>query len=330
MPVTFKDYYATLGVPRDASNEDIRKAFRKLAQKYHPDVAKDKATADEKFREINEAHEVLSDPEKRRKYDQLGADWKHGGNRPPPSARPEEGQEFHFGGTGFSDFFEQYFSGGTRFGFPPDAGFGFDEGRPGRRNAQAWPGADIEGDILVTLDEVMAGSVRSISMQTVDRLSGEVQTQIIKVRIPPGAVDGQRIRVPGHGEPGHGGGPAGDLFLRVRHAVHPDFSSRGSDLVHELDVAPWEAVLGADVRVPTLDGTVSLRIPPHSEDGQKLRVRGRGLPKGKTGRRGDLYVILRVQLPTTVNDEERLLWEKLRDASSFRPRPDRHPGPGTS
>jgi len=327
MPVTFKDYYATLGVPRDASDDDIKQAFRNLARKYHPDVAKDKATAEEKFKEINEAQEVLSDPEKRRKYDQLGADWQHAGNRPPPpSGEPEGGQEFHFGGTGFSDFFEQYFSGGSRFGFPHEADAGFGQGRSRPGAAQAWRGADIEGDILVALDEVMVGAVRSISMQTVDRRSGEVETQLLKVRIPPGTTDGSRIRVPGHGEPGHGGAPAGDLFLRVRHAVHPDFRSRDADLIHELDIAPWEAVLGADVAVPTLDGPVNVRIPPRSENGQKLRVRGHGLPKGKTGRRGDLYAILHVQLPSTLGDEERALWEKLRDTSTFRPRPDRSSG----
>lgn len=318
MSAEFKDYYASLGLVRDASDDDIKKAFRKLARKHHPDVAKDKAGAEEKFKEINEAYEVLSDPDKRKKYDQLGARWRddEGGFHSPPPPPPGSGpQEFHFGGTGFSDFFEQYFSGGTRYGFPHEEG-GFSQ--PG--NSRPRRGGDIEGDILVTLSEAMHGTVRPISMQTVNRQTGQVETQEFQVRIPPGATDGRRIRVPGHGEPGHGGAAAGDLFLRVRHATHPDFSSREADIYHELDIAPWEAVLGAEVVVPTLDGSIKLRIPAGAENGQKLRARNRGLPKGKTGERGDFYVVLNVQLPTTMSDDERALWEKLREISTFRPR----------
>jgi curved DNA-binding protein len=327
MSVEFKDYYATLGVARDASAEDIKKAFRKLARQYHPDVAKDKKRAEEKFKEINEANEVLSDPVKRRKYDELGANWR-GEGRPQPSpgagrAGPRgapggPGQEFHFGGTGFSDFFEQFFSGGSRYGFPPDEpGFssvnGTAEGRARR-------GGDVEGDILVTLEEAMSGTVRPISLQMVNAQTGQIETHSFKVRIPPGAVDGRRIRVPGQGEPGHGGGPAGDLYLRVRHAAHPDFSTREADLYHELEVAPWEAVLGAEIKVPTLDGPITLRIPPGTGNGRQLRVRGRGLPRGKDGERGDFHVIVTVALPTKLSDEERAQWEKLRDVSGFKPR----------
>jgi len=314
MSVDFKDYYTTLGVERDATEEVIKKAFRKLARKYHPDVAEDKKGAEEKFKEINEAYEVLGDPDKRRKYDQLGAGWRDGGTPPPPyPGGGTEGREFHFGGTGFSDFFEQYFSGGTRYGFPQEQ----DATPRGRR------GSDIEGDILVTLSEAMHGTVRPISLQSVNRRSGQVETQDFQVRIPPGAADGRRIRVPGHGEPGHGGAPDGDLFLRIRHAAHPDFSSRGADIYHELDIAPWEAVLGAEIVVPTLDGTVKLRIPAGAENGQQLRVRERGLPKGKAGGRGDFYVILNVELPSESSAEERTLWEKLRDVSTFQPRKSR-------
>jgi curved DNA-binding protein len=321
MAVNFKDYYATLGVARDASEDDIKKAFRKLAREHHPDVAKDKASSEEKFKEINEANEVLSDPEKRNKYDQLGADWRNGDRGPqaPPGAQGGAEQEFHFGGTGFSDFFEQFFSGGTRYGFPHDESGGPGRGRP----ASARRGGDVEGDILVSLEEAMHGTVRPVSMQIVNRLTGQAETQAFKVRIPPGATDGQRIRVPGHGEPGHGGGPAGDLFLRVRHSAHPDFTTRDSDLFHEVDIAPWEAVLGAEVEVPTLDGSLKLRVPANAENGQKLRVRGRGLPKGKSGERGDFYVVLQVKLPKAFGPEERDLWEKLRDSSTFRPRPIR-------
>jgi curved DNA-binding protein len=327
MPVEFKDYYATLGVARDASQEDIKKAFRKLARQYHPDVAKEKRGAEEKFKAVNEANEVLSDPVKRKKYDELGANWQDEGSfQPPPrrggaGARPgtgARGQEFHFGGTGFSDFFEQFFSGGTRYGFPEDApGFG-DEAESGAGRAS--PGSDIEGDILVTLEEAMRGTVRPLSLQMVNPQTGETDTRSFQVRIPPGAIDGRRIRVPGQGEPGRGGGAPGDLFLRVRHAAHPDYHSQGADIYHDLAVAPWEAVLGAEITLPTLDGTIKLRIPPGTEAGRQLRVRGRGLPKGKTGERGDFFVVVEVSLPTNPGPEERALWERLRSVSRFSPR----------
>lgn len=322
MPAKFKDYYATLGVPRDASADDIKKAFRKLARQYHPDTAKDKKAAEEKFKEINEANEVLGDPEKRKKYDTLGARWNEpGGQAPPPGWQYADGggggsaQEFHFGGTGFSDFFEQYFSGGSRYGFPQD----FAEGPQGPAG-RARKGHDIEGDILVTLEEAMHGTQRPISLQTVDRQTGKVETHEFQVRIPPGATDGRRIRVPGQGEPGRNGGAAGDLYLRVRHAAHPDFTTREADLLHELEIAPWEAVLGAEVVVPTLDGSIKLRIPAGAGNGQNLRVRGRGLPKGKTGERGDFYVALQVVLPASITETERAAWEHLRSASTFNPR----------
>lgn len=319
MPAEFKDYYATLGVPRDASADDIKKAFRKLARLYHPDTAKDKKTAEAKFKEVNEANEVLSDPEKRRKYDTLGANWQEAGDfQPPPSGTGGREQEFHFGGTGFSDFFEQYFSGGSRYGFPQ----GFEEEIPsgGSRKGRARRGHDIEGDILVTLEEAMHGTQRPISLQTVNRQTGAVQTHSFEVRIPPGATDGRRIRVPGQGEPGRNGGEAGDLYLRVRHAAHPDFTTQEADLHHDLAIAPWEAVLGAEIIVPTLDGSIKLRIPAGSENGQSLRVRGRGLPKGKTAERGDFFVKLQIVLPDKTSDAERKLWEQLRSASTFNPR----------
>jgi len=321
MSLEFKDYYATLGVARDASEEDIKKAFRKLARKHHPDVAKDKKAAEEKFKEINEANEVLGDPVKRKKYDQLGANWQQEGFQPQRSPRGGRrgsanghGQEFHFGGTGFSDFFEQFFSGGSRHGFPQDDYAQTAGGGRARR------GSDIEGDILVTLEEAMHGTTRPISLQTENPQTGEVHTQSFQVRIPPGATDGRRIRVPEQGEPGIGGAPAGDLYLRVRHAAHPEFSAREADLLHELDVSPWEAVLGAEIVVPTLDGSIKLRVPAGTENGQRLRVRGRGLPKGKTGERGDLFVTVTVHLPTQISDQERALWEKLRAESTFNPR----------
>lgn len=313
MSVEFKDYYAILGVPRDASAEDIKKAFRKLARKHHPDVAKDKKNAEAKFKEINEANEVLGDPEKRRKYDQLGMEWDqpHVGRQGPSAGHAHE---FNFGGTGFSDFFEQYFSGASRYGFPEEMHAGPKAGTRKHR------GGDIEGDILVTLEEAMHGAVRPISLQMADPRTGQVETHTFQVRIPPGITNGKRIRVPGQGEPGSGGGDPGDLYLRVRHAAHPDFHTEGADVFHELEIAPWQAVLGADVSVPTLDGSVKLRIPPGSSNGQQMRVRSRGLPIGKTGTRGDFHAVLTVQLPEKLNDEERTLWEKLREVSRFNPR----------
>lgn len=326
MAAKFKDYYTTLGVTREATPEEIKKAFRKLARQYHPDTAQDKKAAEEKFKEINEAHEVLSDPEKRRKYDQLGSRWNEaGGFEPPPDWQQTgggfagaggAGQEFHFGGTGFSDFFEQFFGGGSRYGFPE----GFEEAPAGGPKGRARRGHDIEGDILVTLEEAMNGTLRPISLQTVNRQTGQVETHDFQVRIPPGATDGRRIRVPGQGEPGRNGGTAGDLYLRVRHAAHPDFTTREADLYHELDVAPWEAVLGAEIIVPTLDGSIKLRLPAGAENSQQLRVRGRGLPKGKGGERGDFYVTVNVVLPASVSEAERKLWEQLRAASTFQPR----------
>lgn len=319
MSVEFKDYYAILGVQRDASPDEIKKAFRKLARKHHPDVAKDKKTAEAKFKEINEANEVLGDPEKRKKYDQLGMDWEHGREAPRPGRRGRAAdREFNFGGTGFSDFFEQYFSGANRQGFPGEM---FESARPGIRRKK---GGDIEGDILVTLEEAMQGSVRSVSLQIEDSHTGKPVIHTFQVRIPPGVTDGRKIRVPGQGHAGTGGGESGDLFLHVRHAAHPDFSTDGADVFHELDIAPWEAVLGADIVVPTLDGTVKLRVPPGSENSQQLRVRGRGLPKGKSGERGDFHTILVIQIPTKLNEAERALWENLRAVSQFKPRSHTH------
>jgi curved DNA-binding protein len=325
MPVEFKDYYATLGVPRTASDQDIKKSFRKLAREFHPDVAKDKKTAEEKFKEINEAYEVLSDPDKRKKYDQYGSTWKEGGGyQPPPgwqgarSAGGAQSQEFHFGGTGFSDFFEQLFgrSGGGGFGF---GGRDFEAAESAQPRGPA-RGYDIEGDILVTLDEAMRGSVRSISLERVNPKTGQTEAQTFKVRVPVGVKEGQTIRIPGKGGDGANGGTSGDLFLHVRYAAHPDFRARGSDLHYDLDLAPWEAVLGTTVSVPTLESPVKVRIPAGTNNGCQLRVRGRGLPRGRDGERGDLYVVVNVQLPPQLSDEERELWEKLGRVSRFNPR----------
>jgi curved DNA-binding protein len=320
MPAAFKDYYQTLGVPRTASADEIKKAFRKLARVHHPDVAKDKKAGEIKFKEINEAYEVLGDPEKRRKYDELGENWNAPGGPPPgaygqaPFEAQEGGPEFHFEGTGFSDFFEQMFGGAQGFGGPGGGG--------ARRSRAAGPrhGQDIEGALLVTLEEAMQGAIRSLSLQTTDPATGEVRTETFKVRIPKGALEGQVIRVPGKGEAGSGGGEAGHLFLRVRLASHPEFRALGADLYHDLPLAPWEAVLGATVVVPGIDGALSVKIPPGTSNGQKLRLRGRGLPKPKSSERGDLYVVAEIEMPTEITPAERQLWEQLGHASSFRPR----------
>ncbi len=325
MAVEFKDYYEILGIPREASDDDIKKAFRKLARQYHPDVAKDKKAGEERFKEINEAYEVLSDPQKKRKYDQLGADWQNEmrTGRGPQPAGPGEGEyEFHFGGsTGFSDFFEQFFGGGFN-GFER----GTSRGRGRRAGSEGFgeqfqaPGQDIEGELLVTLDEVFHGSTRLISLERVNPKTGQRETETLRVRIPIGIQDGQRIRVPGKGQPGLGGGPPGDIYLRVRIAAHPDFRVQGSDLYADLDVAPWEATLGASVTVPTLNGRLTVRIPPGTGTGGRLRLRGQGLPRNRSGDRGDLYLEVKIDVPTKLTTEERTLWEELRSKSHFNPR----------
>lgn len=310
MAVQFRDYYETLGVSKTASEDEIRSAFRKLARKYHPDVAKDKKTAEEKFKQINEAYEVLSDPEKRRKYDQLGEHWNQpGGFQPPPQwggGQPGDfrwgggqdgGVEFEFGGTGFSDFFEAFFGGGR--GRSAFGGFG-------QRGAVAERGDDVEADIMVTLEEALHGSTRQVSL----RRAGSKKTETYQVKIPRGVREGQRIRLAGQGEAGERGGKSGDLFLRVRLARHPDFSVEGTDLVHEVKIAPWQAVLGDQLIVPTLEGNARLKLPPGTQGGQRFRLRERGLP-GVSGQRGDLYVVVQIALPKKLTEREREIWEQL-------------------
>lgn len=330
----YKDYYRTLGVARTASADEIRKAFRKLAREYHPDVARNKASAEEKFKEINEAYEVLGDAEKRRKYDTFGSAsggagaGGQGGFRAPPGWQQPGGEfrfpggggtraEFRFGGTGFSDFFESLFGQAAR-GQSPFGEAGFEEAGPGGRRQRR--GQDVEGAILVTLQEALRGSVRSISLQSQDTETGERTTQTLKVRIPAGVREGKMIRIPGKGQPGAQGAEAGDLYLQVKFAKHPDFAVEGSHLYYELALAPWEAVLGATVTVPTLEGTVSLRIPPGTSNGRQLRVRGRGLPDGEA-QRGDLFVNVIIDVPEKVDAKEQALWEELARSSRFNPRP---------
>ena len=320
MPAEFKDYYDVLGVARDASGEEIKKAFRKLARKYHPDVATDKVTGEAKFKEINEANEVLSDPEKRRRYDQLGANWNHPERQPAPSQAGfgggyAEASEFHFDGTGFSDFFEQFFGSRGR----PSGGSGRTRGDGMGGGTVAQRGQDIEADILVTLDEVLHGSTRTIHLQRADPRTGQSVMQTLRVKIPPGVRESQLIRLAGKGQAGIGGGNSGNLYLRVKFAQHPDFRVRGADLYYDLDLAPWEAVLGATVHIPTLDGTVSLKIPAGTMAERQLRLRGKGLPTSD-GTRGDLYAVVSIRVPAHLTPEQKVLWEQLATKPTFNPR----------
>jgi curved DNA-binding protein len=329
MPVQYKDYYEILGVPRNASDAEIKKSFRKLAREYHPDVAKDKKRAEEKFKEINEAYEVLGDPAKRKKYDELGANWKSGAEfRPPPgwegfggqtfrggAGRGAEEYEFHFGGTGFSDFFEQLFGSMGRGGFRNAQRFG--RRMESAEEDFAERGRDIEGDIMVTLEEAMRGSVRTVNVRR--PVGRTVKTETHQVKIPPGVTEGQKLRLSGRGEAGSSGGAAGDLYLRVLLAKHPDFEVEDHNLIYEADLAPWEAVLGANLSVPALDGRVNIKIPPGTQSGQKLRLRGRGLPR-RDGTRGNLIVVAQVAIPAKISDTEKNLWEQLRRESAFNPR----------
>jgi curved DNA-binding protein len=323
MPNEYKDYYKALGVPRTASDKDIKKAFRKLASKYHPDVAKDKVVGEAKFKEINEANEVLSDPDKRQKYDELGANWNHSGRRTSQQRGPSRGfsqdpadrSEYHFEGTGFSDFFEQFFgSRGSAAG-----GFAGAKASGMRGKTAARHGQDIEGDILVTLTEVVHGSTRKIKLQRPDPRTGKLIEQALQVKIPPGVREAQLIRLTGQGHEGVRGGNAGNLYLRVKFARHPDFRVKDGDLFYDLDLAPWEAVLGATVKIPTLDGTAALKIPQGTVDKRQLRLRGKGLP-ALNGSHGDLHVIVSIRIPLQSTPEETALWEQLAAISSFNPR----------
>jgi curved DNA-binding protein len=313
MAVQFRDYYETLGVSKTASGDEIKKAFRKLARQHHPDVAKDKKAAEEKFKQINEAYEVLGDPEKRRKYDELGANWNQpGGFQPPPgwdsqpgggfrrySSGESGGVEFEFGGTGFSDFFEAFFGGGRNRGGFGGAGFG-------SRPPGAERGSDVEADIMVTLEEALEGSKRTVSL----RRGNSDKIETYQVKIPKGVHEGQRIRLAGQGEAGAGGGKSGDLFLRVRLARHPDFTVEGSHLIHEAKLPPWQAALGGELEVPTLKGSARLKLPSGTQGGQRFRLRGHGLPTA-SGARGDLFVETQVQIPKKLTEREREIWKQL-------------------
>jgi DnaJ-class molecular chaperone len=334
MPVKFKDYYEVLGVSKTATEDEIKKAYRKLARKHHPDVNPGDKSAEEKFKEINEAYEVLSDADKRKRYDQLGPNWKAGADFTPPpgweGARVEFGDIGDiFGGgrgqSGFSDFFESLF-GGRR---TARAGAGF-----------RMPGQDVEAEIALALEEAHRGITRNINFQATEpcpeckgtgskdntvcptcRGAGAIRRpKSFDVTIPAGVRNGSVIRLAEQGQPGTNGASAGDLFLRVRIEPHRLFSIVGSDDVEiELPVAPWEAALGAKITVPTLEEPVEMKIPPGAQGGQRLRLRGQGLNR-RGGGRGDQYVRLKIVIPPSLTAKEKELFEKLAVESGFQAR----------
>jgi curved DNA-binding protein len=301
--VEYKDYYKIMGVGRDASADDVKRAYRKLARKYHPDVSKEK-DAEERFKEIGEAYEVLRDPEKRAAYDALGTRTPGEEFRPPPDWQFDYGGEADAGVH--SDFFEQLFGG-----------LG---GRGGRRTSFRSRGFDTAGQVEITLEEAFHGAERRLSLQrlAVDE-HGRPQptTQQINVRIPPGVIDGQRIRVPSQGQPGAGGGPAGDLFLEVKLLPHRWFRAEGRDIQIDLPVTPWEAALGETVRVPTLGGRVNLKLPKGSQTDRQLRLRGRGLPGTPPG---DQLVVLKIMTPPPRNATDEALYKQMAETLAMNPR----------
>lgn len=331
MSVKFKNYYEILGVPRTASEDDIKKAYRKLARKYHPDINKT-AGAEARFKEIGEANEVLSDPGKRARYDQLGSNWQAGQDfRPPPGY---ENVRFEYQGApgggrgfsprdmgGFSDFFESLF--GQNFnGRQADPRFGMwgneDEEIQGS-------GLDQEAEIMISLEEACQGATKSIRLQSGSEASLPGRTHPVtknyQVKIPAGITEGARIRLAGQGTRPARGGAAGDLYLRVKIAPHPVFKVNGHDIEVDLPLAPWEAALGAKVTIPTLEGSAALTIPPGTESGQRMRLRGKGLREGSRGLEpGDLIVAIRIMVPKKLTSREEELFRELARISTFKPR----------
>lgn len=306
MAVSYQDYYKLLGVDRSAKPEEISKAFKKLARKYHPDLNPGDKKSEEKFKEINEAYEVLKDPEKRKLYDQLGPDWQHGQqfNRGGGADQGYENMHFNFngqdmGGSDFSDFFESIF-GGRQGG-----GFGGFSQRPRR-------GRDVEAELPLTLAEVLKGGKRQVTLQMP---SGP---KTLEINVPAGVRDGAKLRLTGQGDPSSSGGSPGDLYLRIHYLPNPYFKVDGDNLHTEVNLAPWEAVLGATVKVPTLEGEVELKIPAGTSSGRKFRLRGKGM--GTPSKRGDMLVKVMITTPATLTNEEKELWEKLSKISTYKPR----------
>jgi curved DNA-binding protein len=319
MPVKFRDYYEILGVARTAKDDEIKKAYRKLARKYHPDLNPNNKQSEEKFKEIQEAYEVLSDTEKRRKYDQLGANWKNGADFTPPPNWGAGGGGFQGtinmedlfgrggqergGGSAFSDFFESLFGGmgGLGGGGAP----GSDTAR--RRTGRGSRGAESETELPLPLEDMHRGTMRKLTV----RFGNTEKT--IDIRIPPGARDDSRIRIPA------GGPNAGDLYVRLRQQPHPLFTVKGDDTEIEVSIAPWEAALGASIEVSTLDGKADIRVPPGIASGQRLRLKGQGLNL-RGGGRGDHFVRLKIVVPKELTEAEKKLFQELARVSHFRPR----------
>lgn len=316
----FKDYYKILGVDEKADAQELKSAYRRLARKYHPDVSKE-ADAVDHFKEVGEAYEVLKDPDKRSEYDLLrsqGARRPDGGFEPPPDWASRA--HFNEGGfTGadagqFSDFFESIFGGGRQ-----GAGPGFNQGFGQRQGGYAMRGEDIHYKLPVFLEEAFAGGEKTISLKVPEIQQGRVlqRQRSLKVKIPAGVTEGQHIRLRGQGEPGQGNGPAGDLYLEIQIAPHPLYQVDGRDLSIDLPVTPWEAALGATVKVPTLSGPVQMKIPPGTHSGKQLRLRGKGLP-GKPA--GDLYATVQVKMPPTQTERSQSLFRELAEEVPFNPR----------
>ncbi len=315
----YRDYYQLLGVARTATAEEIKKAYRRLARKYHPDVSKEK-DAEQKFKEVQEAYEVLKDPEKRAAYDQLGSEWKSGQQfRPPPDwasgfefsggARPGAGRAHGFDGEGFSDFFSSLFGGASPFG-------GGARGAPRQ-------GRDHHARIDIDLEEAFGGGTRTLELKRPDvKADGslDVRAHTVRVSIPAGVTDGQLIRLAGQGERSAGGARAGDLYLEVHVRPHRLYQLEGRDVTLTLPIAPWEAALGATVTVPTLGGPVDMQVPGGAQSGQKLRLRGRGLPGQPPG---DAYVQLKIVVPPASSPQARAVYEEMRaKLGTFDPRAD--------
>ncbi|MDE2422122.1 MAG: DnaJ domain-containing protein [Gammaproteobacteria bacterium] len=313
----YKDYYQILGVPRTASQDEIKQAYRKLARKYHPDVSKE-PDAEERFKELGEANEVLKDPEKRAAYDQMGSQWKSGQNFQPP---PNWNAGFEFSGRGDA---QDGFGGQFEQGFGHSDFFEALFGRQGRQSARQAPtqGQDHHAKVLIDLEDSYRGAKRSISLRipTVDASGHVVMAErTLDVSIPKGIRAGQHLRLAGQG--GHGEGQAGDLFLEIAFNPHSIFRVDEKDVYLTLPLAPWEAALGATVTVPTPDGSVALTIPPHSKAGRKLRLKGKGIPSNSAHHSaGDQYVVLEIALPLANTDAEKEAYRAMAKAFDFNPR----------
>ena len=309
----FKDYYKIMGVKRDATQDDIKRSYRKLARKYHPDVSKH-SDAEARFKEVGEAYEVLKDPEKRAAYDQLGADWKAGQDfRPPPDW--DAGFEFSGGGytradsAAYSDFFESLFGHG--FGSAP---------RTGAQGGFRARGEDHHAKVLIDLEDAYHGAAKTIILRSPELdAGGHVITRehSLNVKIPKGIRQGQKIRLSGQGAPGFGGGETGDLYLEIEFKPHTLYRVEGRDLYLDLPVAPWEAALGATIKTPTPAGPVDLKIPAGSSSERKLRLKGRGIPGNPPG---DIYVVAQITLPSADSDQARGLYRKMEQELAFNPR----------